>query len=709
MWLWWILYIALAMRDWQLPVTWPIFAGFLGNILLFLIPALLLSFPKDSSSPRRLTISLWLITIGIYWIFAPIYSYLSVNTNRTLVLWYMIPYAWEVPVFGGIFVMIAMRRFRILRARLVQINSATAPNMIDRLRTSLTFYPAWIASIIGFLAFLGYGPIGSAQYRVFGEAPWVEIIKNVISGTTIGLISAGLYFFSVNYLTEPWLQKLPPTKEHLPFSIKNKLTGITGVMILLAFLILAPVAYKYAQRELEQSILDTMRRLPETPIGTHGYIITIDAQGALRSPHPRGFTHINEEHLEPGLIHALMEERYVATTSRRVSNRYIVSTPSNNLRTISIAHESDFLYRLRPLLIALLIVVVVFGTIFALLIALFARGISKPIELLTRAVREMRLHTRPYPLMIRTGDEIEILAAEFNAMAGQLRDYEENLEQKIEERTAQLASVNDELREKSLVLERVLEDVKRVDEELARLNRAKSEFISMASHQLRTPLTAIKWYGGILRKQLTGKTPAAQRAINHIMNANAHMLDLVSALLNVSRVEMGTLAVEPKEIELAGETKTAMDEVRPLAKERGISLFFENPAQIKATLDPKLFNMILNNALTNAIRYTPSGGRVTVKLATQRGRVILAIRDTGYGIPKAEQKHVFEKFFRASNVREREPQGTGLGLYLTRAVVETLGGTIRFESAENKGTLITVSLPKIVKSKQGAKGLLPMS
>jgi len=513
--------------------------------------------------------------------------------------------------------------------------------------------------------------------------------------------------------------------------LRLKLAIIVIAMSFFAFLVYVPVAYKHAQILLTHQLYDratfALNQLVQTgpliensdtfvglvkpyAIGERGYIIAIDQTGMILTPHPDGQTHLKDIVRWSDIVARILSGEKRASVDFE-EMRHLVSIPYGPYYLVSVMTEQDFFDELYPLITKSLIVWSVFGAVFVILAIFFIRGIAGPVSRVANAARAMMQNKKFEPIIVRTGDEIELLADEFSAMAIQLREYEEGLERKVVERTAQLETVNEQLKEKSMVLERVLDDVKKVDAELARLNRAKSDFISMASHQLRTPLTAIKWYTRILTNAGLEKfTPTQKRAFTQIQSANERMVDLVSALLNVSRIEMGTLAIEPKPIDFKKLLARAVDEVRPFAQEHGVALKGEALTSILATADANLANIILNNLLTNAIRYTPKGGHVTARLAQRKGRVIISVSDNGYGIPKKEQARLFDKFFRASNILDKEPQGTGLGLYITKSIAEELGGKLSFTSQENKGSTFTVSLPKGgLKRREGTKKLLPMS
>jgi len=185
------------------------------------------------------------------------------------------------------------------------------------------------------------------------------------------------------------------------------------------------------------------------------------------------------------------------------------------------------------------------------------------------------------------------------------------------------------------------------------------------------------------------------------------MIELVNALLNVSRLELGTFKVEPKKIEMKKITKEVIKESVAMLEEKEIKIiekYDEKIPLIKA--DPDLTRIILQNLITNAIKYTPTGGKVSVEVAIKKACMIVKVSDTGYGIPKSQQKNIFGKLFRADNVKERDTTGTGLGLYMVKSILESVGGKIWFKSVENKGSQFFVSIPlKGMKKKKGEKKL----
>lgn len=237
------------------------------------------------------------------------------------------------------------------------------------------------------------------------------------------------------------------------------------------------------------------------------------------------------------------------------------------------------------------------------------------------------------------------------------------------------------------------------------VDRAKTEFVSLASHQLRTPLSTVSWYTEMLMAGDAGKISEEQLAyLKEIYVANKRMTALVNDLLNVSRLEMGTLSVELEEVNPAKVADSVLKDLEELIKRNQQRVERKYAANVRPIqFDKKLLVMIFENLLTNATKYTPAGGKIKIALSLKRemiGRrkspglcLCIEVSDTGYGIPLPEQKQIFTKLFRATNVRERDAEGTGLGLYLVKQVTEVSGGTISFKSRENVGTSFQIMIP----------------
>ena len=238
------------------------------------------------------------------------------------------------------------------------------------------------------------------------------------------------------------------------------------------------------------------------------------------------------------------------------------------------------------------------------------------------------------------------------------------------------------------------------------IDKAKTEFVSLASHQLRTPLSAINWYAEMLMAGDAGPLNQEQSDyLKEIYKGNQRMVDLVNSLLNVSRLELGTFVVEPKAVDIRTIADSMIKELEPQVAAKKIVLTKKYDDSISPImLDEKLTAMIFQNLLSNAVKYTPEKGQVNLTMKKGKENLEIEVLDTGMGIPKSQQGKIFEKLFRADNVRQTDTEGTGLGLYIVKSILDNAGGRISFKSVENKGTTFYVSLPLSgMKKKEGTK------
>ncbi|MEK7620713.1 MAG: PAS domain-containing sensor histidine kinase [Patescibacteria group bacterium] len=244
--------------------------------------------------------------------------------------------------------------------------------------------------------------------------------------------------------------------------------------------------------------------------------------------------------------------------------------------------------------------------------------------------------------------------------------------------------------------------------EFRRLDKAKTEFIFLASHQLLTPLSAIGWYAEMLVAGDAGRFSLEQRKyLQEILDGDRRMVSLINALLNVSRIEMGTFIVDPKPTDLEALLHSVLDELKSgiITKQLTIQhTCVQSAPSISA--DPNLLRMVFQNLLSNAVKYTPVRGQITCVLVFGKDEVEIRVGDTGIGIPKDQQGKIFEKLFRADNAKKSDTEGTGLGLYIVKSIMDAFGGRVWFESEEGKGTTFHVSLSiSGMKKREGTRAL----
>lgn len=446
-------------------------------------------------------------------------------------------------------------------------------------------------------------------------------------------------------------------------------------------------------------------------------------------------------------------------------------------------HQSRiFIFSFLAILV-LLIIAVVFWVIY---------NVVRPIGVFKKGAEVIGKGNLDYRLNIKTGDEFEYLASEFNRMADKLKKSYGDLEQKVKERTAELeeaknrsevllASIGDGVfaidKERNIIhfnkqaeelsgykssevlgkpYYDVLKFVKEKDrsENIAFIRKAlngetsemadetvlirkdqielavedsaaplkdekgevfgvivvfrdatkereiqqmRSEFNSLVSHELRSPLGVIGGYLEMLRDERTGKLTKEQRKlIDQTTNASGRLLKLVDELLDVARFEEGRIETEPVMVDPADLAEKAVTkDIQQLFKEKKQKFIFKKPASLsKIRVDPRFIITPIQNLLSNASKYTPAEGKIEFEVSQKDNRVIFKVTDSGIGIPRDEQFNVFQRFFRASNTTHLE-KGTGLGLYMTKLMIEASRGRIRFESEKNKGTTFYFTLPVV--------------
>jgi signal transduction histidine kinase len=261
----------------------------------------------------------------------------------------------------------------------------------------------------------------------------------------------------------------------------------------------------------------------------------------------------------------------------------------------------------------------------------------------------------------------------------EIQRFNATLQQRVEEATRQL---------------------KRTNAKLEALDETKDDFISMASHQLRTPLTSVKGYISMVMDGDAGKiNPTQRKMLGQAFISSQRMVYLIADLLNVSRLKTGKFVIEQTPTNLAKLITEEVGQLIETAASRNIKLSYDRPAHFPLLmLDETKTRQVIMNFVDNAIYYTPSGGRITVSLIEKPSAVELRVQDDGIGVPASEQHHLFTKFYRARNAQKARPDGTGLGLFMAKKVIAAQGGAVIFESKEGKGSTFgfTFSKSKLV-------------
>lgn len=269
----------------------------------------------------------------------------------------------------------------------------------------------------------------------------------------------------------------------------------------------------------------------------------------------------------------------------------------------------------------------------------------------------------------------ELIIAIQNALAVQeIREFNVTLQQRIANATRELRASNAQLRH---------------------LDKAKDEFLSMASHQLRTPLTSVKGYISMIIDGDAGKVSNDQKKLLGEAFANSErMVSLINDFLSISRIQTGRFVIEKHPIDLSTVVDQEVNSLKQNASTKQIEFTYDKPASFPLIdIDEGKIRQVIMNYMDNAIYYSHPNTKINIGLVIEDNQAIFTVKDTGIGVPKAERDQLFTKFFRASNAKRARPDGSGVGLFLAKKVVDDHGGDIIFDSVEGKGSTFGFSLP----------------
>jgi len=237
------------------------------------------------------------------------------------------------------------------------------------------------------------------------------------------------------------------------------------------------------------------------------------------------------------------------------------------------------------------------------------------------------------------------------------------------------------------------------------IDKLKSEFVAVASHQLRTPLTSIRWVIELFLKK-EKLTKQGKEYLNDVQTSTEKLSELVDLLLNVSRIEEGDISITPKKLDIVNFIENYIKELNPLLNKKKLTISFKHPEKLSISTDESALRNVIQSIISNAVEYTLPDGKIEIKLSESNNEFYIDISDTGIGIPENQQKNITQKFTRGSNAMLVKTDGTGMGLYIAYHAVGLLGGEIWFESKENSGTTFHIKLPIESKIKKGEKKMV---
>ena len=420
-------------------------------------------------------------------------------------------------------------------------------------------------------------------------------------------------------------------------------------------------------------------------LGHRGHAYVVDAHG-LAIAYPTGRHIVSTDLSRLPQVQSLVagSATTAATTARDLQGKAVL-TAQNGVPRFGwyVFVEQPEAEAFAPIYQSLFVtgVLLLIALIPALLLSIFfARRMVRPIQTLHAAAAQIGSGTWDRRIDIRTGDELEELAETFNRMSVRLRDSYTNLEQQVAERTHELGEAITELEAAS---------------------RHKSDFLANMSHELRTPLNAIIGFSEVLLERMFGDINAKQKDyLQDILSSGRHLLSLINDILDISKVEAGRMELQPGPVDLRFILQNAVSLVRERATRQGINVAVDIDASVGAIeADERRVKQILFNLLSNALKFTPTGGRVTLTAARIDDAVQISVRDTGIGIKSEDQDRIFEEFQQAGPGKAVE--GTGLGLALAKRFVEMHGGRIWVDSVVGTGSTFTFTLPLHPTSQNG--------
>jgi len=436
-----------------------------------------------------------------------------------------------------------------------------------------------------------------------------------------------------------------------------------------------------------RSVVDAIGR---AQIGTEGYAYAVDSRGELIS-HPNvnlvlahtSFAALPQVHA--ALSGAKSTSAEVVTNGQDPGGRQVLSAFQGvDPPGWWVFVEEPISEAFAPIQAAIwrtVLLLIVFIVLAVVTSVLLARNLVRPIESIQAAAAKIGSGALNQRIEIASSDELGALADEFNRMAARLQAYYADLEHEVQERTRELATALAQLDRKS--------------RELEAASHHKSEFLANMSHELRTPLNAISGFSQVLRRGLVGEINEKQAEyLDDVLTASRHLLSLIDDVLDLAKVEAGQIELRVAPFYLFDVLEGGAVVVRERATRGEVRVSVTSDPGITTVVgDERRIKQVIFNLLSNAVKFTPAGGEVSVSAGRVDGEIRVSVRDTGPGIPPEDQERIFEEFQQAEAGKEQR-EGTGLGLALSKRLVELHNGRIWVESIPGSGSTFTFTLPQ---------------
>ena len=631
------------------PVTVPIYLGVFGvlsisTLLLMIVSSLLWDSLRLIG---KLAVGLWGSTAVWLWTFGTIYFLLTMDVDNLQLRWSLFIFTWEVFFMGGGLTLVCLAIFWPIQTYLDNPEN-TGRERVQRIYRLAVSYPVILFSI-PFIVSMGGYLLGCLQFYYFAEMPPIEVWKNLANGFVVNILIGIVFYVFTLLLLGPVRAQLEATgliERPYRSSLMRRITAILACVVIGSILLFQLAGLEAIQDAIIQGIKvmvrtdvagyqeDLMQGIP----ATKGILdVVADAQSAR----------------ELGLSRETLE--YIASHQNGITEDMrrdpkVVSVfidPVTGAKQVGVVYVEE---AYGPILQG----VNTLG-ISAIFVFVTAIGITAIITLaLTRSLRKL--------------------------IEG-IRKLEKDPEYELPP-----ADSSDEVAELSETIQRFVHESRRLD-------KAKYEFVSVASHQLRTPLTHLVWMLELMEKG--GPENTITKYFPDMKSSVDHLAEVVKLLLDARKLDEGHGTVTPKACDLADFIRASSAKFDSLAKQKEIAFHVDTPEIFETTTDTDLLQIAFESLVSNAIEYTPRGGSVVVSLSHDGDRARISVKDTGIGIPENIREHLFEKFVRAENALKAKPNGTGLGLYIAKESVKKLSGEITFESELGAGTTFSVTIPSL--------------
>jgi signal transduction histidine kinase len=421
----------------------------------------------------------------------------------------------------------------------------------------------------------------------------------------------------------------------------------------------------------------------QTRLGTSGYVYAIDARG-VPIAHPNSAAFTNRSLALPQVTTALASSQTGSTVGRNFRGQRVLSTWATvgpvGWKVFVEQPESAAFAPVRGKIWRTALLLAAFLAVGVGLSVLLARRLVRPVKQIRTAAARIGAGAYDERIELRRRDELGGLADELNGMAASLQASVQSLERKVEERTREL--------------QQALTELSRKGRQLEVASKHKSEFLANMSHELRTPLNAIIGFSQVLRQRLFGPINEKQEEyLDDILSSGNHLLDLINDVLDLSKVESGQVELEVATFSLREALERGVMMVREPATTHGVRLSVELASGVDLVEgDERRLRQVIFNLLSNAVKFTPEGGSIVVASAQVDGEMQVSVTDTGPGIAAEDRERIFEEF-QQTDVGVQQREGTGLGLALSKRLVELHGGRIWVESELGHGSRFVFTLP----------------